>query len=244
MTTEIIKKAAAKSNVLKKLFVLVLLFAFIIVCIFVIRLFPQKESVFVDEVANQIEQEMADNKIVLSSGAIRRTVAEFREPILLNHGKESRLIVYTAELTETVSLKDIGLGGFKWTSTYQEAEYHGLAEYTVDLSKLSEEDFMVNNESKILTVRIPYAALSPINILDDKTQFLDPEKGWLGPKEVKLSPEEHSKVMIEVKEKMKAKLIDENIISIANEQAKQTVAELLSATVHAIDPEFAVVVVQ
>ena len=49
---------------------------------------------------------------------------------------------------------------------------------------------------------------------------------------------------IQVSDKMKAKLIDDNIIAAANENAKTVVAELLSATVHAIDPEFSVVIVQ
>ena len=187
---------------------------------------------------------MDENQIVLSQKGGRRTVAEFQEPILLNHGKESRLIVYTAELSETVSLADEGWGGFQWISTYKEAKYHGLAEYTVDLSKLSEGDFIVNNEMKILTVRIPYAVLSPINILDDKTQFYDTQRGWLAPKNVELTPEEHAEVMMEVKEKMKAQLIDEDILAKANEAAKKVVEELLAATVQAVDPEFTVVVVQ
>ena len=51
-------------------------------------------------------------------------------------------------------------------------------------------------------------------------------------------------VMTGFTDTMKAKLIDENIIAIANESAKQVVAELLTATVHSIDPEFTVVVVQ
>ena len=48
----------------------------------------------------------------------------------------------------------------------------------------------------------------------------------------------------EIKEKMKAQLIDKNIIAAANNNAKTVVAELLTATVHSIDPEFTVVVVQ
>ena len=92
-------------------------------------------------------------------------------------------------------------------------------------------------------MRIPYAVMSPINILDDKTQFKDTEKGWLGPKDIELSLEEQSDLMIEVKEKMKAQLIDENIIAKANEAAKEVVAELLTATIQAVDPEFTVVVV-
>lgn len=243
MTTTTIEKPVSKVHALKKLLVLILVFAVIIVSIVVIRSFPDKESEFVDTVAGEIEQEMAENQIVLSKKGGRRTVADFKDPIILAHGKDARLIVYTAELSEVVSLADEGWGGFKWNSTYQEAKYFGQAEYTVDLSQLSEEDFIVNNEQKILTVRIPYAVLSPINILNDKTQFKDTEKGWLGPKEVKMTSEELNKIMLEVEEKMKAQLIDENIMAKANEEAKIVVAELLTATIQTVDPEFTVVVV-
>ena len=243
MTTTIIEKPASKIHPLKKLLVLILVFAVIIVSIVVIRSFPDKESEFVDTVAGEIEQEMAENQIVLSKKGGRRTVADFKDPIILAHGKDARLIVYTAELSEVVSMADEGWGGFKWNSTYQEAKYFGQAEYTVDLSQLSEEDFIVNNEQKILTVRIPYAVLSPINILNDKTQFKDTEKGWLGPKEVKMTSEELNKIMLEIEEKMKAQLIDENVMAKANEEAKVVVAELLTATIQAVDPEFSVVVV-
>lgn len=243
MTTTTIEKPASKVHPLKKLLVLILVFAVIIVSIVVIRSFPDKESEFVDTVAGEIEQEMAENHIVLSRKGGRRTVADFKDPIILAHGKDARLIVYTAELSEVVSMADEGWGGFKWNSTYQEAKYFGQAEYTVDLSQLSEEDFIVNNEQKILTVRIPYAVLSPINILNDKTQFKDTEKGWLGPKEVKMTSEELNKIMLEIEEKMKAQLIDENIMAKANEEAKVVVAELLTATIQAVDPEFTVVVV-
>ena len=243
MTTTTIEKPTSKVHPLKKLLVLILVFAVIIVSIVVIRSFPDKESEFVDTVAGEIAQEMAENQIVLSRKGGRRTVADFKDPIILAHGKDARLIVYTAELSEVVSMADEGWGGFKWNSTYQEAKYFSQAEYTVDLSQLSEEDFIVNNEQKILTVRIPYAVLSPINILNDKTQFKDTEKGWLGPKEVKMASEELNKIMLEIEEKMKAQLIDENIMAKANEEAKVVVTELLTATIQTVDPEFTVVVV-
>jgi len=244
MTTTTIEKPVKKPSVLQRLLTLTVIFAIIIISILLIRSIPKKESEFVDGIAAQIEQEMAENQIVLSSKGGRRTVADFKEPIILMHGKDSRLIIYTAELSETVSLGSEGWGGFKWNSTYQEANYFGVAEYTVDLSQLSEEDFIVNNEQKILTVRIPYAVLSPINILNDKTQFKDTEKGWLGPKDVTLTPEQSNQILIEVKEKMKAQLIDKDIMAKANEEAKTAVAELMTATVQSVDPEFTVVVVQ
>ena len=58
-----------------------------------------------------------------------------------------------------------------------------------------------------------------------------------------MTSEELNKIMLEVEEKMKAQLIDENIMAKANEEAKIVVAELLTATIQAVDPEFTVVVV-
>ena len=244
MATKFMEKPAAKSSALKRLCTLAALFGLILVSIFVIRCFPEKKGEFTDRVADQIEQEMAENHIVLSAKGVRRTVADFKEPILVTYGKESRLIVHTARLSETISIANEGWGGWEWTSAYQDVVYEGTAQYTVDLSQLSDEDFAVNNELKTLTVRIPYAELDPINIPADQIKFRDVKKGWAAPKDIKLSAQENAQLMIRVNNKMKAKLIDENIITVANESAKIVVADLLTATIRSIDPEFTVVVVQ
>lgn len=244
MTTDIMEKPVKKSPELRKLLALILTFVLIFAAVFLIRKGSAQESEFVDNVAGQIRQEMVDNRIVLSSQGVRRTVADFRDPIIVNHGKDSRLIVYTVKLSETISIASEGLGGWAWTSAYQDILYEAEAQYTVDLSRLSEEDFMVNNEQKILTVRIPYAELAPINIPAEQIKFRDVKKGWAAPKDIKMTAEENAQLMIQVGDKMKAKLIDENILADANKDAKSVVAELLSATVHSIDPEFTVIVVQ
>lgn len=233
-----------KLSALKKAITLIALFALILVSIFVLRSCLRKDSTFVDSVADQIQQEMAENQIVLSSKGGRRTVADFKEPIILTHGKESRLIVHTARLSETISIASEGWGGWAWTSAYQDIVYTGDAQYTVDLSQLSEEDFVVNNELKTLTVRIPYAVLEPINIPASQIKFRDVKKGWAAPSDIKMTAEENTQLMIQVNDKMKAKLIDENIIAVANKSAKTVVADLLSATVKSIDPEYTVIVVQ
>lgn len=244
MTTISTEKSVTKFSVLKRALALALLFALIIACIFLIRRSLTKESEYVDSVADQIVQEMEENQIVLNVEGGRRTVAEFKDPIIMMHGQESKLIVHTAHLSETISIASEGLGGWEWTSAYQEIEYEGDAQYTVDLSQLSEEDFVVNNELKTLTVRIPYAVLEPINVPSDQIKFHDIQKGWAAPKDITMTPEQNAQLMIQVGEKMKAKLIDENIIAEANESAKSVVKELLSTTVWSVDPEFTVVVVQ
>ena len=238
-----LKKSAPKSAAFR-LLTLAAVFALIFVSILLLRSCPAEESRFVDSVAGQIEEEMAANHIVLSAKTGRRTVADFQEPIVLTHGKDSRLIVHTARLSETISIASEGLGGWEWTSSYQDIVYEGNAQYTVDLSRLSDADFVVNNELKTLTVRIPYAVLSPINIPADKIKFQDVKKGWAAPKDIKLTAEENAQLTMQITNNMKAKLIDENVMAAANENAKIVVADLLSATVKSIDPEFTVVVVQ
>ena len=244
MASTVIERLIKNRSDITKIITLVLLFLVIFGSIFVLNGLPKKESKFVDSVAEQIEQEMEDNRIVLSSGGGRRTVADFKDPIILTHGKESRLIVHTARLSETVSIASEGLGGWAWTSTYQDIQYVGDAQYTVDLSRLSDKDFVVNNELQTLTVRIPYAVLSPINIPAEQIKFRDVQKGWAAPSDIKMTAEESAQLLIQVNDKMKAKLIDENVIAVANENAKKVVEDLLSATVHSIDPDFTVVVVQ
>ncbi len=244
MATRSRDTSAEKSSVLRKVSTLVLVFLLIFVSILVIRSFPAKQGDFEDTVAGAIRQEMADNHIVLSSGISRRTVADFREPILLDHGSQSRLIVHTARLSETVSVASEGWGGWEWTSAYQDIVYEGDVQYTVDLSRLSPGDFSVNNELKTLTVKIPYAVLDPINIPADQIKFRDVKKGWAAPKDIQMTAEENAQLLMQVSEKMKAKLIDENMMATANDSAKTVVADLLSATVRSIDPEFTVVVVQ
>ena len=243
MMKKLLGKIAAHSDA-RKLTTLLLLLTLICTSIFVLRSWGADKGEFVDGVAGQLRQEMTDNRIVLSDKGVRRTVAEFQEPIILTHGKESRLIVHTAHLSETISIANEGLGGWAWTSAYQQIVYEGDAQYTVDLSKLTAGDFTLNNELKTLTVRIPYAVLDPINIPADQIKFHDVKKGWAAPKDIKMTAQESTQLTMQVHDKMKAKLIDENIIAEANKNAKIVVAELLSATVRAVDPEFTVIVVQ
>ena len=126
MKTMPLETFVAKSPAFRRLVALTLLFVLIFVCIFLFRLFPEKESSFVDTVAGEIEQEMAENQIVLSSKTGRRTVADFKDPIVLTHGQESRLIVHTAHLSETISIASEGFGGWEWTSAYRISFTRGM----------------------------------------------------------------------------------------------------------------------
>lgn len=243
MLNELLDKINHDATALRRVGILAALFAAIACAILILRPLIHRESSYTDTVAQQIQDEMANSQLVFHAGPGRRTVADFQEPILTAHGKEAKLIVHSANLQDTVSIANEGLGGWKWTSAYQDITYHGVATYTVDLSKLNSADFELNSELKQLTVHIPYAVLEPINIPSDKIEFHDVNKGWLA-KDIKLTPEENAQLNNKITDLMKAKLIDENIIDAANADAKQVVAQLFQTTVTQIDPDYRVVVVQ
>lgn len=239
------KKPSYHSSNFARGLCLIVLFFVIGFCIFVIHKSLQKKTTFHDNVASQIAQEMAESHITLSSGKTHRTVADFKEPIILSHGNDSRLVVYTTQLSETVSISDEGLFRLEATSVYQDITYAGNAQYTVNLSQLAEEDFVVNNELKTLTVRIPYAVLSPINIPGDQIKCGNVKSGiFRSSKDIEMTTEQHAQLLRRIEQLMKAKLIDNKEIDNANAAAKKAVTNLLSATVHSIDPEFTVVIVQ
>ncbi len=233
-----------KTSEPKRFFSLLLLFAIVIGCVALFNLLPKKNSAYTDAVAEQLVQEMNENKIVFGNGyARRRTVVEFQEPIISSHGAETRLEVYKVELKENASVSKEGLFGWGWTSAYQDLRFTGIAKYTVDLSQLTGDDFTVNNEMKQVTVRIPYAELE-LTVPGDLIEFQDVKRGWLGAKEIGLTVEQSAQLYAQASSAMKSRLIDENTIQLANDNAKQVVTELLTATVHAVDPEYEVIVVQ
>lgn len=245
MRSALLDKSKILSSGLGKVISLILIFAVTFSVILIVRASAKKESGYTDDIAEKIAQEMESNQFVLSSKSGRRTAADFKGPIISNHGTEKNLIVHTADLSETVLISKEGLWGLAWTSSYQNVSFEGSAQYTVDLSKLSESDFSVNNETKTLTVKIPYADLSAIIIPPDRIKFEDVHKGgFFAPTDIRMTPEENAELVVKIKERMKAKLIDEDILSDANESAKKVVSELLSATVRSVDPEFTVTVVQ
>lgn len=244
MQTQIMEKRPVRPSWFKKVLCLVLIFAVIIAFIFIFRSAQKKDSEFHDTVAGEISREMEDNQWVINPGRTHRTSAEFGDAVMEKHGKVTQLKVYTAHLSDSVSLSSEIIAGWKVTGTYQDITFEGDAQYTVDLSGLSRADFTVNNELNQVTVRIPYAVLEPINIPADKIKFHDVEKGWLAASEIKLTPEQNAQIMVEVGNRMKAMLIDEEVMALANESAKEAVAALLTTTVKAVDPAFSVTVVQ
>ena len=66
--------------------------------------------------------------------------------------------------------------------------FHGEGTYFVDLSSLSSNDFVIDNDKRTITIYIPKPELS-VKLLPDETEFFDSSNGTLRFGEMEITPE-------------------------------------------------------
>ena len=100
--------------------------------------------------------------------------------------------------------------------------------YTVDLSTIRKGDIVVDDENKVITLRIPHATQEEINIPEDQIQFGDTTKGLLAFGDIKMTIEQAAGVQREARNRMQQKLDDEKVLETADRFAILSVWEIYS----------------
>ena len=185
------------------------------------------------------ESEANSHDMVLEDeGFLGYTAADFADAVLGDTKQLKKMEVYEAEIADVVTLTDTGLANLKIFSKTQLITYNGIATYTVDLSKLTEDDFKLDEEEKTLTVYIPHAKRETINIPSDKMEFGDTEKGWLAFGDISMTAAQLSEVETEARSRMEDKLEELNESENADKFAKMTVWELYQPLVSNVSAEY------
>ena len=165
--------------------------------------------------------------------------ADFEEAILGDSKELKKLEVYSQEVSDMATLIQTGLGNISAFSKYQYITYNGTATYTVDLSKLTKEKVIVNNEDKTVTIKVPGPKLEPINIPSENIEFGEVErKSIFAFGDIKLTPEEQAKVETEAKKKMEEKLEADKVESDAARAAEHVIWELFQPMVSGVSPSY------
>ena len=169
-----------------------------------------------------------------NNGVLGYTAVDFQEAILGRSEQMKKLEVYKQEVTDAAQLSQTGLGNLKVFSKTQLITYHGTATYTVDLSKLSEEDITLDEETQTIHLVIPHAAMEPINIPEDAIEFGDVSHGLLARKEMDIEPEDMSKIQKEARARMEAKLQETDAQEEADRFAKMSVWEIYQPIINKV----------
>ena len=175
----------------------------------------------------EIESAAEEHDLVLEdNGLLGYTVADFQDAILGDTKQLKKLEVYSAEVSDLASITQTGIIKIAAFTKCQFITYHGYVNYTVDLGKLTKDCITLDEEKMVVTLKIPHAVQEDINIPSDEMEFGDVKKGILAIGDVKVTPEELTKVQSEAQKKMETKLEEMNTQEEADRFAKMSVWEI------------------
>ena len=145
-------------------------------------------------------------------------VADFADAILGDEEQLKKLEVYSREVSDVATLTQAGLFKLKAFSKYQYITYNGKAVYTVDLSDLSADDITLDEETKVVTMKVPATVFA----------FGD----------IKLTPEQQAEVETAAKDKMLEKLEAENVAEDAKAAAEHSIWEIFQPMISSLSSKY------
>lgn len=212
---------------------LIILIVIVLVCLagYGIHKKIASRNVTVDPVADH--DTTLDNKKIFGFKA-----ADFAEPILGDAVQKKLMIVEERSASVNTTITDAGFLNWGIFNKTQLLTYYGTGSYTVDLSKLSEND--ISLKDYVITVKIPHAELHSVSFDPSRTQIGDTEHGWLAFGSISLTADKTKKVEENAVEKLTSALNTNECLSEADRFARMSVTEEFQKLVSAISPVYRV----
>ena len=219
------------------------IFSSVLTVILVIAVFLAARKVFYLEDLLKREVPVEGHDMTLENeGLFGYTAADFAQALLGDASQLKKLEVYSREVSDAATITNAGLLKLKAFTKTQILTYHGTANYTVDLSRLSEEDISVeeSDEENIhkVKIQIPHAVREEINIPSDRIEFGDVDKGLLALGQIRLTAEETAKVQTEARSRMEEKLKEDKVTEEADRFAVMSVWEIYHPLIAAVSPAY------
>ncbi len=170
-------------------------------------------------------------------------------PVLLGEAQfEKKLIIMTQKASASEVAQKPGMWSIPAFKQTKAMIFHGEGTYSVDLSSLSQSDFVIDNEARTIKIIIPKPQLT-VKLLPEETEFFDTSNGVLRFGEMQITPEAMTTLetqgITRITETLKA---DANTWETAEKFAKLSVKEIyeplvvaqVDAAVKNADDEFAI----
>lgn len=133
--------------------------------------------------------EEGNGSVALTQQKVPYVVEVDFAPVLLKEAQfEKKLIIMTQKAQAPEVAEKPGLWGVPAFKQTKAMLFHGEVTYFVDLSSLSDSDFVIDNEEKTITIHIPKPQFS-VKLLPEETEFFDASNGVLRFGEMQLAPE-------------------------------------------------------
>lgn len=161
---------------------------------------------------------------------------DFSNAILGESRTKSDFVVLEQDVSVTTRVSQ-ALANLALFEKSQVITSYGTGVYTVDLSKLSDQDISLDAELNLLTVIIPHAALSYVTVDVEKTEFEETKKALFAFGDIKLTNEQLNLLEQNIQDAMQEQLGTSEMLAKADVQALSQVRKLFEPIVQSIAPE-------
>ena len=124
---------------------------------------------------------------------------DFSKPILEKSARTKLLTVKTQKISAAGEIKEEGLFNWAVFSKTKAVVYHGQATFSVDLSKIGEDDIVINKDTRTIDVYVGEPVLN-IEYLPEETEFFSTSNGLLTFGEMDITPEMNAQLETSAKE--------------------------------------------
>lgn len=166
---------------------------------------------------------------------------DFSNGILGESREKSEFVVLEQDVSVTSRVSQ-ALANLALFEKSQLIRSYGTGVYTVDLSKLKEDDVALDNEQKTVTVTIPHATLCYLTVDVDKTEYEETQKAIFAFGDIKLTNEQMGLLEQSIQDAMRAELETADMLAKADAFAVTQVQKLFLPLVQAVADDYSVVI--
>lgn len=237
---KIVKKSVKKANRSNRIFNIItrLILPLLIIGFLGYSYYNLKKSV--DRNFTFLSPANAHDLTLEDHGVFGYKAVDFSKVILGKAQKESLLIVDEQNASVNSTVTDAGFLKLGIFSKNQNITYYGKGIYTIDLSKLTEDDISLDDSDYTVTITVPYPELHEVSFDPNKTVVGDVDRGWLAFGDISMTADETKKVQSEAVKRLKASLSSDECFETAVRYTKLSATELFQPVVESVSPAYKV----
>lgn len=150
-----------------------------------------------------------------------------QESIIDKIHETQKIIPLETDLEERILIDD-SWGEWEVFKKVKGIVFYGKGSYSIDFASIDKNNIVINNSSNIINITLPKPQIEDIALYEDKTLYETTTNGLLRFGEIKLSPEENSTICKEVKDKMKEKMLEDDLYAMAESKSQEAIKNILS----------------
>ena len=188
----------------------------------------------VTQISQNVEEVEEHDAVITQENVPYPVYVDYGEVILGTASQECNLIIMTRPVQVTDNISKDGLFGLREVfGQTQMVVYHGEAEYSVDLSELNQEDYVINEREHTIRITVPYPTFRVIPNVEDY-EFSDPSNGVLRFGALQLTPEAQAELEANAISKMYESVdADAETWTIAEDYARLSIENLFQTSIDA-----------